>query len=484
MPSETPVQAYLTIAWRRKWFLIVPSILGLATSAVLLKNLPRIYEATAKVTEERGEGVQLDGGRRGNSEAARMALVRLQLPDFAEPVARKVYDLRPSAIVPEEKIAKVKNALNLELYGDLIYFKARGMDPEFITKVSNFYAEEFVDWTFKKKKSRTGQYANFYDKELQEKKAALEAKDREIATFKDAHRGALPEDNAFHNQSLERLHDELAQARSDLQSRLDEQTSFVSALSMASASPEGDGTVVVVANGLETKLHQLETELETLRLRLTEKHPDVQAKLREIDALEEQIAAQPPEPRKKSEPVRTENEAPLSARKIGIINYERLMSMDREIARVRGRITNLENEIAKHQGAIGLANRSAAGWEALSRERAQLAEQYNTLSSAAEKASLDQDKTTLYADTFRLQQPAQIPETPVSPVPKMVLGLGLGLGMGLGVGLAMLAEILDQTYKSPEEVTKELGIPVVATITHIDLNRMVSKRDRPKREAV
>jgi hypothetical protein len=38
------------------------------------------------------------------------------------------------------------------------------------------------------------------------------------------------------------------------------------------------------------------------------------------------------------------------------------------------------------------------------------------------------------------------------------------IGLGLGLGFAYLAEILDSSYRTPEEIEKELGIPVLMSI--------------------
>lgn len=484
MSSESPIHEYIAIAFRRKWLLIVPTVVSLGVSALILGKLPRVYEATAKVTEDRGE-VQFDGGRRGNSEAARMALVRLQLDDFADPVAHKVYNVPDQEKVEEKRISKVKNSLELDTYGDLIYFKAHDLDPEFAARVANFYAEEFVDWTIKKKRRKTGQEASFFDNELREKKAALEAKDQEIAKFKDAHRGALPEDVPFHNETMERLRDDLAQSRADLSSRIDERTSFISALQLTTSRPvEATATPTPTADP-ETKLRQLEAQLAAMRLRLTEKHPDVLEKQREILVLKEEIAADAV-PRKpvedRSGGKDADDEGPLSPVKIGMVSYNQLMQMNRDITRLRARIANLESDIGKHQGAISGGNRISAEWDSLSRERTALANQYDTLFNQAAKADRDVAYTDTYNEKFRLQQPAEIPKSPVSPVPLKVLGFGLGLGLAAGIGLAFLAEMLDQTYKSADDVARDVDVPVVATIARIDAARKVVRIDSQKKK--
>ena len=466
MQPETPLRHYANLAWRRKWFLIVPAVLGLAAAAVLLQYLPNVYEAVAKVTREReGDPLAGGGGRRPNTDQERMALARLQLPDFTQPVARKVYGLPDGATVGEERLFKVKNALVLELYGDLIYFKARGADPEFVTRVANFYAEDFLEATSQKQKDKTGQYASFYDKQLKDKMAELEAKDREIAEFRGAHRGTLPDDIPEHSQAIERLRDALTQTRADLEAREGEREAFLQ--SVQKMPGEGDGSAASVQVDPQAQLQALQKELATLKLRLTDKHPDVQAKIREIEALRAQIAAAQPTPHQEPSPA-TPTDA-LDPVRIGRFNYNQLLGMDREILRLKTRATSLQADLDKHMGAISVANGISVAWTAMNRERANVQQEYEGLNTAAQKAALTLDLTTNVAeDAFRLQQPAGIPLAPVSPVPLKVLAIGLGAGLMLGAGLVALREFLDQTYTTPEELSADLEIPVLATIMRIE----------------
>lgn len=61
--------------------------------------------------------------------------------------------------------------------------------------------------------------------------------------------------------------------------------------------------------------------------------------------------------------------------------------------------------------------------------------------------------------------PAGVPFEPVSPRKgrNMLLGLVLGILAGLAAGL--VREFYDGTFKSPDEVTKSLGVPVLGTFS-------------------
>ena len=58
--------------------------------------------------------------------------------------------------------------------------------------------------------------------------------------------------------------------------------------------------------------------------------------------------------------------------------------------------------------------------------------------------------------------------TPVSPNKKLNLALALVLGLLVGLGLAFLQEYFDRTIHDPEQLAREIGVPVLASIPTID----------------
>ncbi len=58
----------------------------------------------------------------------------------------------------------------------------------------------------------------------------------------------------------------------------------------------------------------------------------------------------------------------------------------------------------------------------------------------------------------------------VSPRGSLVLPLSLFLGLLLGCGLAYLAEITDKSFRSPEEIRRRLGLPIMGIIPMVKVN--------------
>ena len=64
----------------------------------------------------------------------------------------------------------------------------------------------------------------------------------------------------------------------------------------------------------------------------------------------------------------------------------------------------------------------------------------------------------------RVIEAVQLPENPVAPNKKMNVAIAFLLGLMVSVGLVFLIEYLDNTFKSKEELERELDIPVVGII--------------------
>ena len=64
----------------------------------------------------------------------------------------------------------------------------------------------------------------------------------------------------------------------------------------------------------------------------------------------------------------------------------------------------------------------------------------------------------------RVIEAVQLPENPVAPNKKMNIAIAFLLGLMVSVGLVFLLEYLDNTFKSKENLEKELDIPVIGLI--------------------
>jgi uncharacterized protein involved in exopolysaccharide biosynthesis len=81
--------------------------------------------------------------------------------------------------------------------------------------------------------------------------------------------------------------------------------------------------------------------------------------------------------------------------------------------------------------------------------------------------------TALEANNVRIVEPATPPDIPARPRTRLILMLSVVAGLALGGGVAFLAESLDNRVRSPEDVERAVGLPVLGIVPVFS-----SKRER------
>jgi capsular polysaccharide biosynthesis protein len=67
-------------------------------------------------------------------------------------------------------------------------------------------------------------------------------------------------------------------------------------------------------------------------------------------------------------------------------------------------------------------------------------------------------------EQFEVIDPARLPERPFSPDRQTMNGMGMGAGLMVGVLLVGLLEYRDRSFKTDDEVTTVLALPVLAIV--------------------
>lgn len=123
-------------------------------------------------------------------------------------------------------------------------------------------------------------------------------------------------------------------------------------------------------------------------------------------------------------------------------------------------VTRLKSELAALQSQLGSKQ---IDQQMLQNEVNRLQETQNLLAQKVTQTqiarSIDMGNTTI-----DIASPALVPSSPVKPNKQMNVAVALVLGLMISIGLAFLLEFMDNTIKSPDDVQKHLGLPVVGTI--------------------
>lgn len=106
-------------------------------------------------------------------------------------------------------------------------------------------------------------------------------------------------------------------------------------------------------------------------------------------------------------------------------------------------------------------------------------ELYNLFVQHSQYAAIDQSAKKIEAESkYMIVRPAEMPLAPISPSRIKMLILGIILGAMLGIGIILLIVILDDSYKKVEDVEHELNLPVLATIPRLMTPYQQKRKER------
>jgi uncharacterized protein involved in exopolysaccharide biosynthesis len=206
-------------------------------------------------------------------------------------------------------------------------------------------------------------------------------------------------------------------------------------------------------------------QLAQLQLTRTADHPDVQRMSKTVRDLEKKMDTE-------------SREAPVSPNSAHAANPAEAARL-RRLDDLKNQLEELNRQMKRNQDALAktretaveyLRRAEAAG--ARQTEMTSLTRDYNTISQLYTGLLAQKEQSSIAAnmerreigETFKLVDPARVPSRPFSPNRGRLNLMGIGFGLALGFGLVGLLEYRDSTFRHDEELTRVLGLPVLAIV--------------------
>ena len=318
-------------------------------------------------------------------------------------------------------------------------------DPQMAAKIANAWAEAYVDWGIKNRETRASRSGELIQNEL----AVL---DQEIAEIevqlteygRNTELIALGTNSDLVLQRLQQLTTDRSQAANDRIAKEAAYAELSRTPKETVADRESNGNISV----MRRQLLQKEQEQETQRQTYTDNHPTMVQLRREIEEIRRDIG----------EEVDTKFE---EARK----------RVAAEVQSARQREAALDNEYQKARAQIN--DQEAAAFEISNLQRALKTkkDQQERLQQQYAETERTTRLSTERETNVHIIYPALVPRAPFRPSLVSDLAIGIGSGTVLGVGIILLLHFLDRTVKTPEELEKLLGHPVLAVIPDVSEDR-------------
>jgi polysaccharide chain length determinant protein (PEP-CTERM system associated) len=480
----------LAIAWRRKWLIVIPVVLIVAGSFVWARSLPDVYLSDTlilvvpqKVPENYVKStVTTDIGARLRSIDQEVRS-RTRLESIIEEF--NLFPERRKTAVMQDLVDELNNhiGVNLQAGGDSFRVSFVSEDPQIAKKVAERLASFFVDASLKDRAVQAEGTSMFLEVEVDDAKRKLLETEEKLKEYRRAHNGELPNQVDANMQGMQNTQVQLMALRNDLDRERDRlgdlQRSIgeLTAAAEAAIAAESAGTSRPPDSAAPTagQLAQAEEVLRQMLLQKTPDHPDVRSQRSQIAKLQKQVDEE--------QAANTTLGAPADV----VVTNPRVKALEDAQYAIKRLERSIEDGVAQEKSLVARIGEYQRRIETapardnelieLMRDYSTLQTQYNSLLTKRLESKMSENlERSQRGEQFRILDPARVPERPFYPNrPRMYL-MGLLIAIGVGLGLAAVAEYLDRSLRSEDDVRLTLALPVLATIPVIEPAPRESRR--------
>jgi succinoglycan biosynthesis transport protein ExoP len=443
--ATTNILVYLGILWRRRWLVLPTVALTVASAWVFIQLQTPVYRATATILiePEVPKVVNIQEVTPGTGPPQDYYTTQTKLVQSRDIIEGVIARLKLKERIPEIGQAPdpyvaflglltVENVKNTRL----VTVSFENPDSKLSAEVANGVAGGYVKYNVDIK-NRMAQQAGEW---LQEQVGGLVARaDRSAAALQAYQAKAdllgIQEQRQIITQKImayDKAHLESQSQRYAAEAKLREITRILKDPAAA------DAVFTVIDDPMVRKLKSEASDLLAERSKLREqyksKHPDMVAIEAQIKHVNERIREEVGKLRQA-----VENEYQVAK--------AREVSMAASLNDLR---RDAQQLVSKEARAL-----------TLQREKDSNDELVSTVMKRMKETGL---ATGLDANNVRIAEAATPPAFPAKPRKFLIQVLSVVLGLGLGCGLAFVLESIDNRVRSPEDVERVLGVPVIGLV--------------------
>jgi uncharacterized protein involved in exopolysaccharide biosynthesis len=148
-----------------------------------------------------------------------------------------------------------------------------------------------------------------------------------------------------------------------------------------------------------------------------------------------------------------------------------LIEREPALAALAAKAESLRDQLAAAEDEMQAFNINGLKVAKVQREIDLLDASYRKYASNLEQSRIDASMQAEQISNLSVVQPATINHKPISPKRGLILIGGLLAALGGAIGMALGAEYIDHTCKTPEDVEYQLGLPTLASIPRFKLPR-------------
>ncbi|TVO73570.1 XrtA system polysaccharide chain length determinant [Sedimenticola selenatireducens] len=476
---------YLSGIWRYRWVALIAAWVVAIAGWVFVAQLPDKFMATARLHVDsnsvlrpllRGLAIQPDVGQR----VALMSKTLLSRPNMEKLMRMVDLDLKVRNDSDKEGIITELRD-NVGLSGDsrnasLYSISYTHSDRLIAQRVVQSLISIFIESTLGDKRKDSAGAQEFLDKQIAEYEVRLAEAEGRLADFKRRYVGTMPGEQGGYYQRLEMARGLLSGAELELREAENRRNELKRQLA-------GEEPVFIPSGteefGVESKLDQriqnLQTRMDDLLLKYTDKHPDVIELKAIIADLEKE----------REEELATRSEAQMASPQQGLQSspvYQQMRSMlaesEARAAELRVRAAEYKKRVEEIEGKVDQIPLIEAELQQLNRDYQAVSEQHQQLLSRRESAHLSEKAEQDASEVkFRVIDPPFVPLKPTEPNKLLLNAVVFVAGLGAGIGLALLISIIRPVFYSRGALNRITGLPVLGSVTLIT-SAMQTRKER------
>ena len=465
------ILSYVWGVWRFRWLALVLVWIVSLGGWLFVQQIPEAYVGSARVYVDsnnvlrpllQGLAIQPNVSQR----IAMMGRTLLSRPNLEKVTRMTDLDLEVQGDrEKEELLTELRDSIKLgaDRTNDSLYtIEVTNPKRDTAKRITQALRTVFIEGGLSGKREDNADAQNFLDQQIAEYEARMAEAESRLAAFKQRNVGALPGESGGYYARLEQAQQALGTAqlqlremenrRSELQRQVDgEEPVFLSSGMSSSNSP------------LEARIQALNSQVDSLLAKYTEKHPSVRQMRAQIADLEAEKRAE----------LAAAQGGDYSSVYAGLSTspvYQGMRAMlaesDASVAELRVRVAEYENRVQQLSDQVNNVPVIETELKQLDRDYQVIASKHQDLLSRREAAKLGEDVEQSASDVaFRVVDPPFVPSKPSEPNKLLLNSLVLLVALGIGTAVALLVSLIRPVIVDQQSLVKLTGLPLLGTVT-------------------
>jgi len=465
------IVSYLKGIWKYRWYAVVIAWIVVLAGGYKVYSLPNNYQASARVfVDTRTILKPLLAGMTSvpnmEQQVSIMSRTLLSRPNIERVLRMVDLDIKATdAKDHERQVSDMKSqiAINASNGADLYVFSYNNQNPKIAKDVVQAFLTIFVEGSFGNQKQDSEKAIKFINEQIKNYEDRLIIAEKAVTDFKIQNRGLLPRDGDFGSQ-LQAISDSLNEAKLGL--REAEQARNAIKDQIEDYAPSDDlnreqAPSTIVNPVIDSRIQALINDMDALRLRFTERHPDVISIKRLIATLEERKL----EEAKHIQPVTIRDRGQGYSPMLQQLNVS-LSEAEARVAAMKARVEEYSSRTAELTALTIAKPQVAEQFAQLNRDYSINRRNFEDLIGRRESAKLSGElSATSDMLTFKVIDPPTVPLVPSGPNRLMLFSMVfMGALLG-GIGCALLMSQIRPTFMSQNSLRESIGLPILGTVT-------------------